>query len=244
MRAFKKITPNIDSLCKEAASQLLRLIHQGVDAKGDFHLFLAGGSTPQGLYKLLATNTYASAIPWGNVHIYFGDERNVAPDHRDSNYNMVNKALLSHINIDPTHIHRIHGELEAHEAATAYDATLNHLLPEDSEKRLQPDLVILGLGDDGHIASLFPDTDVLDVTDRSCSAVWVAKLKTWRISITYPLINNARHLWLFVAGESKREIVERVFNHPSNTGHLPVQRIAARGEVTWFLDQAAAGSLL
>lgn len=233
----------MDGVCNEAANQLLQLIHQGIDARGEFHLFLAGGSTPQSFYRLLASANFAHTIPWGKIHLYFGDERSVAPNHPDSNYNMVNCALLNRISIDPTHVHRIHGELAADEAAAAYHNTLDALVPKDGEGRLQPDLVLLGLGTDGHIASLFPGTDILDRCDSHCAEVWVEKLKCWRISITYPLINNARNLWLFVAGENKQEIVDRIFNHASVVDPLPVERIAATGNVTWFMDQAAAKSL-
>jgi 6-phosphogluconolactonase len=240
MKNFKRILPDMDSLCYEAARDLLRLSHQAIDERGAFHIFLAGGSTPQSFYKLLASSSYANAIRWGKVHLYFGDERNVPPDHRDSNYNMVNNALLKKINIDPTHIHRIHGELAATQAAVAYNNVLNYRVPKDADDKIQPDLVLLGVGSDGHIASLFPGTDILNKDDSHCAAVWVEKLKSWRISITYPVINNARNLWFFVAGDAKEDIVDRIFNHPSVIDPLPVERIAAKGNITWFMDQAAA----
>lgn len=243
MQPHKRILADMESLCLQAARDLVHLIRQGVDARDEFHLFLAGGSTPKSLYKLLATEPYSSSIPWGKVHLYFGDERNVAPDHPDSNFNMVNTALLGKVNIDPTHIHRIRGELDATEAASTYDTLLKNILPKDSDERLQPDLVLLGLGGDGHVASLFPGSAILDEADASCAATPVEKLKTWRISITYPLINNARDVWLFVAGDSKRAIVDRIFNHPSSSEPLPVERINARGRLTWYLDQAAASQL-
>ena len=240
MKGFKRILPDMEALCYEAARDLLRLSHQAIDERGEFHIFLAGGSTPQSFYKLLASSSYANAIRWGKVHLYFGDERNVPPDHPDSNYNMVNKALLRKINIDPTHIHRIHGELATAQAAEMYNNILDSRIPKDVDDRLQPDLVLLGVGADGHIASLFPESDTLSTTDSHCAAVWVEKLKSWRISITYPVINNARNLWLMVAGDAKEDIVDRIFNHPSVSNPLPVERIDAQGSVTWFMDQPAA----
>lgn len=240
MKGFKRIAPTMDTLCQDAAQELLRLMHQTIDERRVFHLFLAGGSTPQRFYNLLATPIYAKAIPWGNVHLYFGDERHVAPDHSDSNFKMVNDSLLKKINIDPTHIHRIQGELDAADAADAYHQAINSLLPKDADNRPQADLILLGLGPDGHTASLFPDTDILDNTKAYCAAVWVSKFNTWRISITYPVINNARNLWFLVAGDNKQPIVNRIFNHPSTIDPLPVERISARGAVTWFMDQSAA----
>lgn len=230
----------MDTLCQNAAQELLRLMHQTIDERGVFHLFLAGGSTPQRFYNLLATPIYAKAIPWGNVHLYFGDERHVTPDHPDSNFKMVNDSLLKKINIDPTHVHRIQGELSAVEAASAYHRTIDSLLPKNADNRPQADLVLLGLGPDGHIASLFPDTDILDNIEVYCAAVQVSKLKAWRMSITYPVINNARNLWFMVAGDNKQAIIDRIFNHPTSIDLLPVERITAHGAVTWFMDQSAA----
>lgn len=243
MQAYKRILPDMQTLCLEAARDLLRLIQQGVEERGEFHLFLAGGSTPESLYRLLSHAPYAKAVPWGKVHLYFGDERNVPPDHPDSNYRMVNSVLFSQISIDPMRIHRIQGELPADQAAAAYNTMLVNIVPKGSSDHLQADLVLLGLGTDGHIASLFPGTVILDEENSVCAAAYVDKLKTWRISITYPVINHARHVWLFVAGENKQDIVDRIFNHPASDNLLPVERINAKGQLTWYLDQAAAAKL-
>jgi len=235
----KKVLRDMDSLCAEAAYDFVQIISSAVDARGEAHIFLAGGNTPRHFYKLLASPPIGNSIPWGKVHIYFGDERNVPPDDPDSNYNMANRALLSRINIDPLRIHRIPGELTADEAALAYNNKLKHFLPFDSNENPCPDLVLLGLGEDGHVASLFPDTDILNNHADFAAAVWVEKLRTWRITITYRVINNASNVWLFVSGESKRDIVDRVFNY-STSERYPVERIKPRGKLTWFLDEAAA----
>ncbi len=240
MQGLKRVLPSMDTLCQDAAKELLRLIHRTIEERDIFHLFLAGGSTPKSFYKLLASPIYASAIPWGKVHLYFGDERHVTPDHSESNYRMVNDALLTKISIDPTHVHRIQGELSADQAAETYHKVIDSLIPSDKDGKPQPDLVLLGLGPDGHIASLFPGTDILDNHQAYCAAVWVEKQKSWRMSITYPIINNACNLWFFVAGENKQAIVERVFNPPTASEPLPVERITAQGAITWFMDQSAA----
>ncbi len=234
----KKILKDMESLCSEAVYDFVQLIRSAVDLKGEAHVFLAGGNTPRHFYQQLATSNVAKSIPWGHVHIYFGDERNVPPDDPDSNYNMASQAFLSHINIDPLRIHRIPGELPAKEAALSYNNTLKYCLPFDSNGNPNPDLVLLGLGEDGHIASLFPDTDILDNHTDFAAAVCVDKLRTWRISITYRVINNANNIWLFVAGNSKRDIVDRIFNY-STPDRFPVERIEPKHKLTWYLDDAA-----
>ena len=240
MQGLKRILPTMETLCQDAAKELLRLIHRSVEERDIFHLFLAGGSTPKSFYRLLATPLYANAIPWGKVHLYFGDERHVTPDHPDSNYKMVSDSLLTRINIDPTHVHRIQGELDADQAADSYHKIIDSLIPHDENGSPQPDLVILGLGADGHVASLFPETEILKNQQRYCATVWVEKQKSWRMSITYPVINNSRNLWFFVAGENKQEIVDRIFNHTTSSDPLPVEQIATQAATTWFMDQAAA----
>lgn len=235
----KKILKNMEALCAEAAYDLTRIISTAIDHRGEAHIFLAGGSTPRRLYKYLATSNVGRTIPWGKVHIYFGDERNVPSDDPDCNYNMANQSLLKWISVDPTHIHRIQGELSAEEAAEAYNNKLKYCVPSSANGLPNADLIILGLGPDGHVASLFPDTDILDNTTDYAAAVWVEKLKTNRISITYPVINNAENVWLFVSGEEKREIVDKIFNYHT-PGRYPAERIDPQGILTWYLDEAAA----
>ena len=240
MKHTTVIRPDLDELCQTMAEELLRLTRQAADQGRDFTLFLTGGSTPKPLYQLLAKPPFSNAMPWGKIKIFFGDERCVQPDSIDSNYAMANNAMLKHISIDPRNIHRIQGELSPANAAEAYNNTLKYALPQTDDGMVTPDLVLLGLGPDGHIASLFPDTDILEEQDKFVSDVWVEKLKTSRISITYPVINNAKHVWLFVSGEGKQDIVDRIFNHPSHTDLLPIERLAPKGDLLWFLDKDAS----
>ena len=182
-------------------------------------------------------------MPWGKTHLFFGDERNVEPDSPESNYQMVRKAMLNKVSLDPMHVHRIHGELSAQEAAQGYDLILGSLLPKTADGQVEFDLVLLGLGPDGHVASLFPGTDILDENEKRAAAVWVPEKHTWRISITIPVINNARNVWVFVTGASKQDIVDRVLNYPSVTARLPIEAIAPKNGLYWYMDDNAAALL-
>lgn len=240
MNTYKIVKPDIDIVCLKAAEDILRLAQQCVADNGEFTIALAGGTTPKRLFQVLAKPPFSNAIPWGKTHIFFGDERAVDPTHRDSNYAMARKYLLSKISIDPLRIHRIQAELEPKDAADAYNTILKALLPLNSDKRPVFDLVLLGLGDDGHVASLFPDTDILSVTDKHAAAVWVESKNTWRISITLPTINSARNVWLLVTGKGKCDIVDHIFKYPSVAKPLPVELLKPQAGLTWYLDEAAA----
>ena len=240
MKPYKIIEPDIDAVCVKAAEDILRLAQQCVADNGEFSIALAGGTTPKRLFQVLAKPPFSTAIPWGKTHIFFGDERSVDPTHPDSNYAMAHKYLLSNISIDPLRIHRIQAELEPNDAAEAYHTLLNALLPLNDNKHPIFDLILLGLGDDGHVASLFPGTDIISVTNKHAAAVWVESKQTWRISITLPTINSARNVWLMVTGESKCDIVDRIFKYPSVTQPLPVELLQPQTGLTWYLDEAAA----
>ena len=240
MQAYKIIKPDIDSVCLKAAADIQRLAQQCVSDHGEFTIALAGGTTPKKLFQVLAKPPFSNSMPWGKTRIFFGDERSVGPTHIDSNYAMANKYLFSQISIDPLRVHRIQSELEPEDAAEAYNILLGAFLPLNNINQPVFDLVLLGLGDDGHVASLFPGTDILNVTDKSVAAVWVESKNTWRISITLPTINSARNVWLLVTGESKSDIVDHIFKYPSVAKPLPVEMLKPDAGVTWYLDEAAA----
>lgn len=240
MSSYKIIKPDSDAVCIEAAKNFLRLAQQCVEQKGEFSVALAGGSTPKKFYQILSQPPYSTSIPWGKMRIFFGDERAVPPDHPDSNYGMANQNLFKKISIDPLRVHRIQSELPPEQAAEAYHTILSTFLASNDAGQPVIDLVLLGLGDDGHVASLFPGTDILDIEDKTAAAVWVEKKKSWRISMTLPVINSAEHIWMMVTGESKNDIVDRIFNYPSITDPLPVELVIPHNDVTWYLDEAAA----
>lgn len=229
-----------DRLFRVAAERLAAAARQDVAGRGAFHWALAGGSTPQALYRLLATETFADRIPWSGIHAWFGDERCVPPEHADSNYRMAREALLGHVPIPGPQIHRLVGEDPPREAAEDYIRALCRELPADSGPPVL-DLVLLGLGPDGHVASLFPGTAALDAEDW-VAAVYVPELEAWRLSLTLPVINAARRVWLLASGPDKARIVRQALAEPG-AEPLPVQRLAPRGEWVWFLDAAAAGEI-
>ncbi len=236
-----QVFPDAERLAAAAAQYWIARCAAAIRARGAFHAALSGGGTPRRLYQLLA-GAPARTIEWDKVHIWFGDERCVATDHADSNYRMADEALLRHVPIAPQQVHPMVTEPEAPERdAARYAERLAALAPRDADGVPQLDLVLLGLGSDGHTASLFPHTPVLEETQRTVAAVYVEKLGAWRVTLTLPSLNHTRRLLFLVEGKGKATIIGRVFHQPQ--AGLPVQRIAARGEVLWYLDAAAASGL-
>lgn len=232
---------DVDALSRAAAQRLMELADQAIKAGGQFHVALSGGTTPRNLYERLATPEFAGRIDWQHIHVWFGDERTVPHDHIDSNYRMACEALLSHVPIPPTQVHRI--EAEKDNAAQAYEALITATIPKSAAGMAQFDLILLGLGPDGHVASLFPGTAILQERTRQVAAVHVDKLNTWRISLTLPVIDNARHIMIFVAGAGKAEIVRQILTEGPRTVPYPVQMIRPTGMFEWYLDDAAAQAL-
>jgi 6-phosphogluconolactonase len=225
-----------------AAAWLAEWAESCVAQRGVFHLVLAGGSTPRGLYQRLAAPPHSKRMPWRKTHVWFGDERAVPPDHPDSNYRMARESLLDHVPIRPEQVHRIGAEEAPEAAAEAYVQSLARSAPQlDGLPCL--DLVLLGLGEDGHVASLFPGTNILEERERWAAPVRVEHLDTWRVSLTLPVINNARAVWLLVTGESKAATVARALA-PMGAGEgLPVRRLAPRSAPVWLIDHHAARDL-
>lgn len=225
-----------------------RVIAIGTDAltrRGVFHLALSGGTTPRHLYQALAQPERQARLDWGHVHLYFGDERAVPPDHPDSNFRMARETLIDHIPTAAAQVHRMaadpaHIEADAH----AYARVLATHLPQDDAGMPIFDLILLGLGSDGHTCSLFPDTPILDEREHSVAAVHATHLDSWRLSLTYPTLHAARHLLFLVSGPDKVAIMARLCD-PSAAGvsRLPVEGIEPGGAVEWHLDRAAAAGL-
>jgi 6-phosphogluconolactonase len=202
---------------------------------------LSGGSTPRVLYELLANpnEPFRDQIRWDETHFFFSDERHVPPDHPDSNFRMVNEALFSRAPVPPENIHRIPAENpSAEEAAKNYEIDLRKSFAEGIPAF---DLVLLGLGEDGHTASIFPGSEVLHEAKRWVAAPWVEKLNTYRITLTLPLLNNGKSVVFLVTGASKAEILRTLMNTETNPDLYPAQAISpTNGAVSWLVDEAAA----
>lgn len=238
-----RIHADANALIEAVAQRWVEVANSSISARGKFHVALSGGSTPRSLYRLISQPKFANRIPWDRVHIYFGDERTVPPDNSESNYRMAKEALLDHVAIPNAQIHRIEAELEEpYIAANDYTRELTTNLPLSSQGVVQFDLLLLGVGNDGHTASLFPGTQVLHERARLVEAVYVEKLDSWRITLTLPVIDHARHVLILVSGDAKAPIIRNVFG-TSHTPPYPVQLINPQGILEWHLDQAAASLL-
>ena len=237
------IHDDLDSLSRAAARRISALAAEACAARGAFHIALSGGSTPRRLYETLATAEFRDSIDWSRVHIYFGDERCVPPEHPDSNYGMAAAALLSHVPIPPQQVHRIAVTMSTvRQDAWRYAQLIAAQVPRDAQGVPSFDLVLLGMGPDGHTASLFPHSCILRA-HQPAAAVYVDKFRSWRISITYPLLNHARRLMFLVAGADKADMLRRIHLDPPGDNPVPIQRIIAEGAVEWLLDSAAAAHL-
>jgi 6-phosphogluconolactonase len=222
-----EIFANAQELARGAAEYFVARSGEAVAAKGFFNVALSGGSTPKLLYELLVNLD----VPWTKTHFFWSDERHVPPDHPDSNYRMTYEAMLSRVPVPETNVHRIHGENpDAAEAAREYEQTVQQL-----------DLILLGLGPDGHTASIFPGSEVLHETVRLVAAPWVEKFNAYRITMTLPLLNSGGSVLFLVSGAEKAEIVKEVIEGPKK---YPAQFVQpANGQLLWMLDKDASANL-
>jgi len=211
-----------------------------IEKRGRFAVALSGGSTPYAMFELIASPEFSDLVAWSDVHAFWGDERCVPPDDERSNYGAAHEALLRKVTIPDGNVHRMAGELDPHLAASAYREELERFFG-DAMPRF--DLVYLGVGPDGHTASIFPHTGVVDVTDLSCVANHVPSAipVPWRLTLTFPAFNAARAVIFLVAGEAKAGIVADVLEGAVEPIRLPAQGVRPeRGELVWMLDRAAA----
>ena len=226
-------------LHESAAEHWIRCCSEAITRHGSFHVALSGGTTPKALFQLLASNPYVTTIPWDKIHFYF-----VPKEHNDSNFKMASDAMLSKIPCNPQQIYAVDTSLvDAATAAAAYEQLLKDKLPKDPQGVQHFDLVLLGLGPDGHTASLFPDTAALTENNKTCTAVYVEKFKSWRITITFPVINLANNILLMSEGAGKADIIKELLINKKDTLTYPVQRIEPQGNMLWYVDKAAAEKL-
>jgi len=242
-----KILPDAVGLARAAAEHFVTLAAGAIAARERFAVALSGGSTPQALYALLATPEFARRVDWPRVYVFWGDERCVSPGHPDSNYRMAREALLDHVPIPADNIHRIRGEIEPTWAADECERVLQRFfdVPLGGEKRCARfDLVLLGMGEDGHTASLFPGTAALGEQKRWVVAHYVDRLHAWRITLTPVAINAAANVVFLVSGLGKAKQLGQVLAGPYQPEVLPAQIVRPTdGRLLWLVDSAAAAHL-
>ncbi len=238
----KLTTPQ--ELFEAAAEEVVRAANQAVAQRGRFTIALSGGSTPKNLYTLLATNARTS-LPWDRIYFFWSDERHVPPADPESNYRMAEEAMLSKIPVAASNVFRVPTENpDAAAAAEAYEQTLRKFFAVEAGQVPRFDLILLGMGPDGHTASLFPETAALREKSRLVVANWVEKLKTSRITFTLPLLNAARGVAFLVSGTDKASALHEVLEANAPGEQYPAKLVQpGEGKLIWFLDRAAASGL-
>ena len=234
--------PTTAELFRTAAESFCALGQQAIREHGRYTVALSGGNTPRGLHHELAT-TFASQLPWEKVFFFWGDERHVPPDFPESNFRMAKETLLSKLPVPTDHVFRMPGELpDAEQGALIYEQTLREFFHLSGGGFPRLDFILLGLGPEGHTASLFPGTKAIEEKQRWVVGNYVGEHSTWRITCTYPVLNNGANVMFLVDGASKAEIVHTALKDPS--AHLPCQGVQPHnGELMWFLDHGAGAKL-
>lgn len=225
-------------LVRAVAERIVAAAAESIAARGRFTLALSGGSSPKKLYQLLASDEFAPRIDWPRVVILFGDDRAVGPDDERSNFRMAREAMLDAVPLKPENVHRMRGEAEnLEEAAKEYGLLIQSLEPLD--------VVLLGMGPDGHTASLFPHSPALQERHHRCVAAPVASLEPFvpRLTLTYRVFDEARRVWILADGAGKASRLRQVLTGPMQPDEQPIQGLRPRGELTWFLDNASASEL-
>ncbi len=249
MRHGVEVVPDKRALMEAGAAAFAAAARAAIAAHGRFVTALSGGSTPRALFELLATERFAASIDWSRIHVCWGDERAVPPDADASNYRMAREALLDHVPIPPSQVHRIRGEEPPMIAAAAYERTLRTLFatpvgPPRPVPGARFDLVLLGMGDNGHTASLFPGLQAVRETERWVVAESVAEVRMWRITLTPVVLNGSAEVLFLVSGGDKASMLHRVLDGPVRPDTYPAQIVAPHhGRLRWLVDIDAAAEL-
>ena len=238
-----RVFPDVVALNISGAGEFARAARDAVAAQGRFAVALAGGSTPKTVYLQLAAEdrSGASRLPWDRIHVFFGDERCVPPDHPDSNFRMASESLLARVPIPPANVHRFRGEDDPARAAAAAEQELREFFGTGLPRF---DLVLLGLGTDGHTASLFPNTEALRETVRPVVANWVPKLNAHRLTLTFPVLNQAAEVIFLVTGTEKARVLGEVLRPAQDGPAYPARSVRpTHGRLLWLVDEAATSEL-
>jgi len=236
-----RILPDLEAVSREAAERFAAAAGRGVRERRRFTVALSGGSTPAALFRLLAAPPLREALPWDRTQVFWGDERCVPPEDPASNYGTAHALFLSRVPIPPQNVHRMRGEEDPERAAAAYEAELRAAFGLTGGEGPRFDLILLGLGEDGHTASLFPGSPALRETDRLVAAPFVERLSAYRLTLTLPVLNAAREVLVLVAGGVKAAALREVLQGPSGPERLPIRHVEPRdGSLTFLVDAAAA----
>jgi len=227
-----------DETVRFCVKHFIAVANESINDHGSFYVALSGGSTPKVIFQQLAQPEYRHEVDWSKVMLFWSDERSVPPTDLDSNYRMAMDAGFSSLPVLPEHIFRLHGELDPQKAADEYNDLIQERIPNQ-----QFDLVMLGMGGDGHTASLFPGTDGLKVENRFIIANYVPQKDAWRLSFTFKLINQARHIAFYAMGGGKAEMLKRVLSKPESPP-LPSQNVGTeKTKALWIVDREASAQL-
>jgi 6-phosphogluconolactonase len=239
-----RISPTPAEVAKAAAQLFTDAVINAASARGVARVAISGGTTPKAMFTLLAAEPFASQVPWDKLDLFWVDERCVPPNHADSNYRMTREALLSKVPLPADRIHRMEGELDPEVAAARYESTIRNAFRLEGAETTTFDLILLGMGDDGHTASLFPHTEGLNDLTHIVIANHVPQKDTWRITLTSPVINQGREVAFLIEGAAKAQVLHDVFLGPFQPDTYPSQIIRpASGRLTLLLDSAAAAKL-
>lgn len=226
-----------EELNEQLAQQVIKIANKAIADKNRFDFVLTGGSSPKGLYKLLST-TYKDQIDWDKTYFFFGDERTVLPFEKDYNGLMAKESFFDNLELKAGHVFYVDTNLSPEEAAADYKQKLDEHF---AGAPIVFDLILLGMGDDAHTASIFPQTDLVGNKEATVASVWVEKLNTNRVSLTAPLINQSKNVFFITFGENKAEALAKVFGEDKDVTNYPSQLIQpVNGNLQWFVDEAAA----
>ena len=237
-----KIFPNFEELNFFAAEKFVEIANKAIEKNGRFTVALAGGSTPKSLYQLLSSDNFKNQIVWKRVFFFFGDERNVLPDDAESNYRMAHENLFAPLEISDENIFRWQTELrDAEKIAEDYEVSITVFFALSEDEFPILDLILLGMGEDGHTASLFPSTETLKERKKIIAVNWVEKLNINRLTFTYPTINNASNVIFLVSGESKAEALKEILEGEYQPEKYPAQAVKLNdGDFFWLIERRAA----
>ena len=236
-----RVLPDAAALAEAAARQMVERAQAAIDARGACSIALSGGSTPRALHLELSSPPLVDEVDWQRVHVFFGDERCVPPDDERSNYRMAEETLLGRVSIPCANIHRMRAELPPQEAAHQYERQLRDFFKQEPPRL---DLILLGMGDNGHTASLFPGLHAVHEQQRWVVAEYVPEVSMWRITLTPYILNLGREVVFLVAGSAKADMLRQVLEGPYAPDERPAQLVRPMpGELTWMIDASAASKL-